>query len=429
MTLLDTDTATSEQTFPRHRLANGLQIVAQPMPGVESVALGYTIGAGARDERPNEAGISHFVESLGFQGTATRDVQQLTEAFEDIGATPGSGADTEFSSYAVSLLGRNLAPALELLTDVVRRPGFAEGEIPKARDRILQEIAQIEDEPMRKVLDLLRREYFKGHPLGNEVTGTADTVSATTRADLQNYWRRQYTAGNTILSVAGKVDFDALVRQVEDLCADWPSGGGTPMPPVPAPERHAVVLHKESTQQHIGIGFPAVPIVSDDYYAMALMITTLGGSMNSRLFLEVREKRSLAYGIGAYYTPLKEAGFVRVYAGTTPEKAHESVEVILNELTKLEQGGVTEDELRRAKTLLKSNVIMRSESSGARRRAIATQWWYEGRIRTLEEIRDEIDAVTTDQIKRLAASLGMTTNVVLTAIGPRSQEELTGGRI
>ena len=425
MTLLDT----SERTFPRHRLANGLQIVAQPMPGVESVALGFTIGAGARDERPEEAGVSHFVESLGFQGTATRDVQQLTEAFEDIGATPGSGADTEFSSYAVSVLGRNLAPALELLTDVVLHPGFAEDEVPKARDRILQEIAQIEDEPMRKVLDLLRREYFKGHPLGNEVTGTAETVSALARADLRSYWRRQYTAGNTILSVAGKVDFDQFTRQVEELCADWAAGEGAPMPPVPAPKRHAVVLHKESTQQHIGIGFPGVPVVSDDYYAMALMIATLGGSRNSRLFLEVREKRSLAYGIGAYYTPLKEAGFVRVYCGTTPEKAHQSVEVILDELAKLEQGGVTEDELRRAKTLLKSNVIMRSESTGARRRAIATSWWYEGRIRTLDEIRDAIDAVTTEGIKRLAGSLGMTTDVVLTAIGPRSEEELTGGRI
>jgi len=425
MTGLDT----SEQTFPRHRLANGLQIVAQPMPGVESVALGFTIGAGARNERPDEAGVSHFVESLAYQGTATRDVQALTEAFEDIGATPGSGADTEFSSYAVSVLGRNLAPALELLTDVVLHPGFAEGEVPKARDRILQEIAQIEDEPMRKVLDLLRREYFKGHPLGNEVTGTTETVSALARAGLQDYWRRRYTAGNTILSVAGKVDFDQFVRQAEELCQDWPAGEGSGIPPVPAPRRHAVVLHKESTQQHIGIGFPAVPIVSDDYYAMALMIATLGGSMNSRLFLEVREKRSLAYGIGAYYTPLKEAGFVRVYAGTTPEKADQSVAVILDELSKLEQGGVTEDELRRAKTLLKSNVIMRSESTGARRRAIATGWWYEGRIRTLDEIRNDIDAVTTDGIKRLAGSLGMTTNVVLTAIGPRSEEELTGGRI
>lgn len=420
---------TPEQLFPRHRLANGLQIVAQPMQGVESVALGYLIAAGGKDERPAEAGISHFVESLGYQGTANRSVQELTEAFEDIGAHPDSGAEVEFSSYSTTVLGRNLAPALELLTDVVLHPGFVPDEVPKARDRILQEIAQREDEPMRKVLDLLRREYFKGHPLGNDVIGTSETVAATSRDDLQAYWRRRYTAGNVILSVAGKVDFDELVRHAETLCAEWPDGHSAATPPVPAPQQRISVIHKESAQQHIGMGVPAVPVGSDDYYAMALLVATLGGSMNSRLFLEVREKRSLAYGIGAYFTPLKEAGFVRIYAGTVPEKADQTVAVILDELGKLERDGVTEEELDRAKTLLKSNVIMRSESTGVRRRAIATGWWYEGRIRTLEEIKNEIDAVTTDAVKRLAGSLGMTSHVVLTAIGPRSQEELTAGRL
>lgn len=419
----------SEQMFPRRRYANGLQLVAQPMEGVESVAIGYLVAAGARHEGAREAGISHFVESLGFQGTAERGVQELTEAFEDIGAHPGSSADSEFSSYSVSVLGRNLAPALELLTEVVLRPGFVPDEVPKARDRLLQEIAQVEDEPMRKVLDLARRDYFAGHPLGNDVLGTVESVSGITREDLQGYWRRRYTAGNTVLAVAGKLDFEAVARQVEQLCAAWPSGEDSASAPPPAPERRATVLHKETMQQHICISFPGLAVGHPDYYALSLMIATLGGSMNSRLFLEVREKRSLAYGVGAYFTPLKETGLVRVYAGTVPEKADETVRVILDELAKLEDGGVSEEELRRAKTLLKSNLIMRSESTSVRRRAIAASWWYEGRIRTLEDIKTRIDGVTTEGIKRLAASLGMTSTVVLTAIGPRSQEELTGGRI
>lgn len=419
----------AEQIFPRHRLANGLQIIAQPMEGVESVSLGYLIAAGARDERPHEAGISHFVESLGLQGTANRSIQELTEAFEELGASPDSSTETEFTSYAVSLLGRNLAPALALLTDVVLYPGLVADEVPKARDRILQEIAQLEDNPMRKVLDLLRREYFAGHPLGNDVLGSVETITSLTREDLQEYWRRQYTAGNVVLAVAGKLDFDALVRQAEDLCGAWPAGQSAPMPPVPAPQPHALVVPKESAQQHIGLGFPGVAVGSDDYYAMALLAVTLGGSMNSRLFHEVREKRSLAYGIGASFVALKQTGMVRIYAGTVPEKADQTVAVILHELGKLERDGVTGDELHRAKTLLKSNVIMRSESSAVRRRAIGTAWWYEGRVRTLEEIKRQIDAVTTEQIKRLAGSLGMTTNVVLTAIGPRSEEELRGGTI
>ncbi len=419
----------SEDLFPRHRLPNGLQIVTQPMRGVESVSLGYLIAAGGRDESPSEAGISHFVESLGYQGTTRRNVAELTEAFEEIGAHPDSGVETEFTSYSVSALGRNLAPALELLTDVVLHPGFVPDEVPKARDRILQEIAQLEDEPMRKVLDLLRRSYYRGHPLGNDVLGTVETVSALTRDDLAAYWSRRYTAGNVVLAAAGKLDFDSFVRQVEDLCGEWPAGQSTPPPAPPPPQRTVTVVAKESAQQHIGIGVPAVPIGHDDYYAMALAVATLGGSMNSRLFLEVREKRSLAYGIGAAFAPSKDSGYVRVYAGTVPEKADQTVAVILEELGKLERDGVTEDELRRAKTLLKSNVIMRSESTGVRRRAIATAWWYEGRIRTLEEIKNLIDAVTTEQIKRLMGSLGMTANVVLAAIGPRSGEELMSGKL
>ncbi len=418
---------TSETLFPRHRLANGLQIVAQPMEGVESVALGYTIVAGARDETLDESGISHFVESLGFQGTQTRSVQALTEAFEDIGAGTGSGAGTEFTSFSASLLGRNLEKAVELLTDVVLHPGFVEDEIPKARDRILQEIAQAEDEPMRKVLDLLRREYFRGHPLGNEVTGTTDSISSLTRTDLQTYWRRRYGAGAVLFSIAGKFDFDRVVAQIEDLCQDWPAGESEDMPAPPAPVKHAVVVHKDTQQQHIGIAVPAVGITSPDYYAVALMATTLGGSMNSRLFVEVREKRSLAYGVGAYFTPLRDVGMLQVYAGTVPEKADQTVQVVRDELGKLAVSGVTEDELRRSKTLLKSRVIMRSESSGARRGAIASGWLYERHIRTLDEIKDLIDQVTTEDIARVAASLGMTENIVLTAIGPRSREELLGG--
>ena len=419
----------SERVFPRRRYANGLTLVTQPMEGVESVAIGYLIAAGARTEGADEGGISHLVESLGLQGTQQRDVRALTEAFEEIGGHPGTSADTEFSSYSVSVLGRNLAPALELLTEVVLRPGFVPDEIPKARDRILQEIAQVEDEPMRKVLDLARREYFAGHPLGNDVLGSVESVSAMTREDLLGYWRRRYTAPNVVLSVAGKLDFEAVARQVEELCAGWPGGESAAPTPPPPPRRFATVLHKETVQQHLCLSCPGLPVGHPDYFALALMTATLGGSMNSRLFLEVREKRSLAYGVGAYFTPLKETGLLRVYAGTTPERAPETVRVIMDELSKMEAGGVTEEELRRAKTLLKSNLVMRSESTAVRRRAIAASWWYEGRLRTLEEIKALIDSVTTEQIAGMAAHLGLTSLVGLTAIGPRGGEELTGGRI
>lgn len=416
--------AGSADAFPTHRLANGLQIVGQPMAGVQSVALGFMVIAGARDETAAESGIAHFVESIAFQGTQHRDARALTEAFEEIGARYGASAGTEYTWYSAQVLGRNLAPALELLADVVRWPGFPSDEVPKVQSRLTQEIAQMEDQPMSLVGELMARTYFAGHPLGNSIHGTRETIAAIDRAALQSFWGRHYAPNRTILAVAGRVDFDAVVAQAERLLGDWPAGEPEPSLPPVAPARRLATLRRESNQQHIALACPAVTVTDPEYYTALIMGDILGGGMNSRLFEEVREKRGLAYGVGASISALKAHGLLRVYCGTTPEKAHESVRVITGELRRLADAGVTEDELRLAQTSLKSSIVMRNESTGARRTVIGTQWWMRGAVRTLAETRREIEAVTVERVDALARRLAMADNLTLVTIGPRPAEEL-----
>jgi len=412
--------------FPTHTLQNGLRIVAQPMNGVESFALGFCIATGARDEPPTEAGISHFIDGLAFQGTAQRGVRALTEAFEDLGARHDAGSSVELFWYTAQVLGRHLNEITPLLAEVVRQPRFDPEEAEKIRDRLLQELAQLEDEPMQKVFELLQSEFFFGHPYGNSPQGTEETIKRLQPEQIRAFWTQTHLPNNTIVAAAGKLDFDALVQAVEATCGDWGSGPILPLPAPPVFAPRVLVEQRESNQQHIGIGIPGVKVGDRDYYAVALLSTILGGTMNSRLFLEVREKRGLAYGVGASALSLRDAGMIRIYAGTVPPKAHETVQVIRDELRKLEQDGVQEEELERAKTVLKSNVIMRSESTRVRRNVIGASTWYEGRVRSLDEVRGLIEAVTCADVRAAAQRLGIGTQFTLAAIGPRSAEELLG---
>ncbi len=415
---------TANDPFPSHVLENGLRIVAQPMGGVESLAIGLCVATGSRDEQPGMEGITHFIDGLAFQGTTRRSVRDLTEAFEDLGARYDASAGTELFWYTALALGRDLESIVPLLVEVARYPLFDPGETEKVRDRQLQELAGLEDEPMQKVLDVLQREFFHGHPYGNSVLGNASAVKSISVQNLRARWQSSHHPNNTIFAAAGKLEFSRLVQAVDAACGDWSSGDIRPLPSVPTYVPRTAVLGRESNQQHIGIGVQGVPVGHTDYYATALLSTILGGSMNSRLFTEVREKRGLAYGVGAYPLSLRDAGMIRIYAGTVPQKAHETVQVTLAELRKLEESGVRDDELERAKIVLKSRVIMAGENTRVRRNAIGSSLWYEGRVRTLDEIRDLIDAVTVDQIAAVARRLQISSQFTLAAIGPCTAEEL-----
>jgi predicted Zn-dependent peptidase len=246
------------------------------------------------------------------------------------------------------------------------------------------------------------------------------------RADLQDFWRARYQPNVTLFAVAGKLDWDHVVDQVEALFGDW-QGSATPSPEQhPAPQPRITLEHQDGKQEHLALMFPFPSYTDPDYYAAQIVSEALGGNMASRLFVEVREKRGLVYGINAGLSSNKYLGAMNIYAGTTPEQGHECLQVIVNELRRLQQDGITVDELERAKVQLKSENVMRGEGSGARMGAIARSWWYERKLRTIQEVKEAIDAVSQEQVLEVLRRFSPLDPLAVAAIGPLTQDELVG---
>ncbi|HEX6509939.1 MAG TPA: pitrilysin family protein [Chloroflexota bacterium] len=413
--------------FLTERLDSGIQVVGQPMAGVESAALGFLFGAGARDETPDAYGVTHLVEQMLFRGTETMDVRQISETFDSLGVSYDSSAGVEMTLVSAVLIGNRLPPALELLAACVRSPSFPRDLLDSAKALQIQELRQREDRPAQRVMEELRRHFFAGSPIAHDVLGTEPTIASMSREVLVDYWRSRYTASNMLISVAGNFDWQAVISQLQTLTAGWPVGTGRSRIETPQPHAGVTVIMKDATQENIGFAFPAVSVADPRYYVAALVAQALGGSSHSRLFQEVREKRGLAYAVQARYDGLEMTGMTRVYVGTSAERAHESVEVVLDELRNLEAAGLTEDELRLSKTRLKSQLVMRSESTLARMASNLRSWWFEGQLHSLDEVRERIDAVTLDEVAEFVQTLGITQNLAAVALGPRSEDELFGG--
>lgn len=408
-------------------LESGVQVVGQPMQGVESAAIGILIGTGARDEQPDEYGISHFTEQTLFRGTEHLDSRQLSDRLDSLGISYDSSAGLEMTLVSAVMVGDRIPAAIDLLADVVRFPAFPSDAIESVRTLALQELRQREDQPAQLVMDTLRQKLFAGSPLSHDVLGTQESIQSLQRDDLLRYWESRYTANNMIISIAGKFDWDATVEQLARVTASWPQGTGRMAMEPPATRVGVTVSERETTQENIGFAFPGLSVTDPHYYAAALVSQALGGSSNSRLFREVRDKRGLAYAVQSRFDGLEKTGLFRIYVGTSAERAHESVEVVIDELRKLEAGGITADELILSKTRLKSQMVMRSESTSGRMASNLRSWWYEGRLRGLAEISQRIDHVTVDETLNVLQSLHIIDNLNAAALGPRSEDELFGG--
>lgn len=407
-------------------LESGVQVVGQPMQGVESAAIGILIGTGARDEEPNEYGISHFTEQTLFRGTEHLDSRQLSDRLDSLGISYDSSAGLEMTLVSAVMVGDRIPAAIDLLADVVRFPAFPSDAIESVRTLSLQELRQREDQPAQLVMDTLRQKLFAGSPISHDVLGTQENIQSLQRADLLRYWKSRYTANNMIISIAGNFDWEATIDQLARITASWPLGAGRMVMQAPATHVGVTVVQRDTTQENIGFGFPGLSVTDPHYYAAALLSQALGGSSNSRLFREVRDKRGLAYAVQSRFDGLEKTGLFRIYVGTSAERAHESVEVVLDELNKLEASGISADELALSKTRLKSQMVMRSESTSGRMAANLRSWWYEGRLRGLAEISERVDHVTVGEILNVLQSLHITDNINVAALGPRSEDELFG---
>ncbi len=409
-----------------HTFANGLQMVGQRMPSLASVTFGIQFAGGLKDEPEAKIGLTHLLSDMLFQGTTHRTVRQLTEDFEAIGARRGGETSNEFSRYSAQIVGNRLDRALELMADVVRYPAFPLDEFSQMRKVQLQEIRRRDDEPMRRIFDLVRERFYVGTTLGRRGLGFQETVESLEPDDLHTFYRAWYQPQGALIAIAGNFDWDAVVSRVDALFGDWTGAPPTAEPQQPNPLPAVNIEVHDGTQEHIGMAFPFPKYGDPDYYAASVVSEIFGGGMTSRLFREVREKRGLVYSVASIFAPNGIYGAEFLYAGTTPEKSPETVRVMLDELRRLGSDGVSQDELDRAKVQLKSELVMRGESSSARASAIARSWWFEQRIITIQALKEAIDSVTREQILGLLRRFPTTQPLVVAAIGPRSEEELIG---
>lgn len=406
--------------FRRTTLDNGLRVVTTTMPTARSVSTAFFVGVGARHEHERIQGASHFVEHMLFKGTRSRPTaKDVSVSIEQLGGILNAETGKEVTVYWDKLSQRHWSTSIELLADVLRNSLFAPEEVEKERAVIVEELSMLFDSPVDWVHLLIDEAVWGDHPLGRDVGGTRESVQAMSRADLVGYVERCYSPDNTVVAVAGPIEHEEIVGRVRELLDEWSPRPPVPWEPVPGEQIGPKFLMKtkDTEQAHVCLALPGVSYVDRDRYAFDLLNVILGEGMSSRLFLELREKRGLAYDVHSYVNRFRDTGSLVIYAGVEPGRAINTVETTLEELDKL-RGGVPGDEIGRAKDFWKGRMELRLEETRSLASWLGSQELLLDRIYTLEEVVTQIDVVTPDDLVRVANRYFDRAQVNLAVIGP-----------
>jgi predicted Zn-dependent peptidase len=392
----------TEPRIRRETLANGLRLVTEAMPHVRSVSIGVWLTRGSRHEPADHAGIAHFVEHMLFKGTTTRSAEDIAQQVDSIGGQLDAFTSKEYAGYYVKVLDEHLPLAIDILTDLVSRPVFAPEDIEREQKVVLEEIKMVEDTPDDLVHEIFAEAFWSGHPLGRPILGTPASVSALDQATLRQYFRDAYVARNFVVVAVGNLDHDRVKPLIEQAFAATEVEGSpiADRPPTIAPA--VQIRHKELEQSHVCLGSAGLPQNHPDRYAAYALNTVLGGSMSSRLFQNVREKRGLAYAVFSSLSAYQDAGALNIYAGCSNDVVTELVDVVVAEIRRLRDEPVPADELRRAKDHLKGSLMLNLESTSSRMSHLARQEIYRDRADTLDEMLSAIEQVTAADVQRLA---------------------------
>ena len=408
-------------------LANGFRVVSERMPSLASAAVGVWVEAGARHEREDENGIAHFLEHMAFKGTARRSAQAIAEEIEDVGGYLNAYTSRERTAYYARVLEEDVPLAVDLLADILRNPALAQGEIEVERGVILQEIGQVHDTPDDLIFDWLQETAYPAQPMGRAILGLPERIRRLGRDDLGRFIGRHYRPGRMMLSAAGAVDHDRLVRLAESAFGDMEAGHAEPVEPARfrGGERREV---KPLEQAHFALALDAPGYRESDYYAAQIAATALGGGMSSRLFQEARERRGLCYSIFAQCSSWIDSGLLMIYAGTGGPELRGLIELTADELRRAADG-LTEAEVARARAQIRAGLVMGLESPSARAERMAGMLSIWGRVPPLEESVAAIEAVGVPEARAAVARFAASAPA-LALLGPvegaGSLEELAG---
>jgi predicted Zn-dependent peptidase len=418
MTASSAQSARAEQNFYVDKLENGLQILGQRMPDLESVSVCFFVRTGARDEHdPALYGVSHFLEHMVFKGTAHRDTEQITLDFNRMGAEFNAFTSLEQTVFYTRVLREYLPDAVDLLSDMMR-PRLNADDFNVERNVIIEEIARSEDVPTGQAYRRLMQTYYKGASLGHDVLGTRESISEMTVEQMRAYHTRRYDANNLILAVAGNFEWDELRALAAEKCGGWQSGEmGRETAPFTPTGAETIIVKPQQKQQIVLLAWPSVSVQDDDLYAAYLAMMTLGDGTGSRLFWNIYQK-GLAETAVASLSPMDGTGMSVAFVSTTPDQAPGVLELLRAELKSLQTDGVHEDELRRAKDKLVSRTVLDGDSAFSRMQDLAYTWAAKAEVRSIQDEIAEIEAVTLADVRRVLDRFPCTAHHVLTTYGP-----------
>ncbi len=402
----------------REVLGNGIRLLTESMPHVRSVSVGVWLTRGSRHEPEAQGGMAHFVEHMLFKGTETRSAEDIAQEVDSIGGQLDAFTSKEYAGYYIKVLDEHLPRALDVLSDVVQHPAFDPDDIEREKKVILEEIKMVEDTPDDLVHELFTQGFWPEHPLGRPILGTPETIDALTEAVLRDYFRRVYNAGNFVISAVGNLEHARVRELVERAFAGIAEDGdaAVDLPPAAAPAFE--VRAKELEQSHICLGTSGYSQSHDDRYVSYVLNTLLGGSMSSRLFQNIREKRGLAYSVFSGLAAYRDAGALTIYAGCANEAVGEVIDLTVEELRGVKSAPAPEGELRRAKDHLKGSLMLSLENTASRMSHLARQEIYFDRHFGLDETLAGVEQVTALDVERVANDLFSDGALAGTVLGP-----------
>jgi predicted Zn-dependent peptidase len=407
------------QKYVLSELESGERVISERVPSVRSVALGFWIGAGSRDETEAKAGVSHFIEHLLFKGSSAYNAQQIAEIFDGLGGELNAATSREHTMVYARVPDAHVQTALNVITDMVFAPVFA--DLDAEREVVLEEIAMYEDTPQELVHDLFSEAVFGRHALGRPVIGTADVISSVTRRVLTTYHRQMYAAGNVVIAAAGNIEHNKLVRMLQRAQSQQrPQTGGPRVrrPLVKAPPPGFRFAKKDTEQYHVCVGAPGIARSDRRRFAASILDSILGGSASSRLFQEIREKRGMAYSVYSFASQYTDTGLVGVYVGTREENLAPCLEIAAEQLADIADRNLHPDEVSRAKENLKGRIMLSMESTSNRMSRLGKSLITDTELLSFERIIAEIEAVEPDEVSELAGLLFAPERLSISGIGP-----------
>lgn len=407
----------SNSPVVRDTLDNGLRILTEQMNQVRSVSIGVWLTRGSRHETADRGGIAHFVEHMLFKGTHSRTAEDIAQAIDSIGGQLDAFTAKEYASYYIKVLDEHLPLALDILSDIVLNPAFDPEDVEREKKVVLEEIKMVEDTPDDLVHEIFTQGFWEDHPLGRPILGTRDTVESFTADSLRAYFTDAYTPRNLIVSAVGNLQHDHVRRLVEERFGHLSSSGEPLVEVAPNVVPKVLIRNKELEQSHVCVGTPSYQQDHRDRHAAYVLNTLLGGSMSSRLFQNIREKRGLAYAVFSGLSAYRDAGSFTIYAGCANEAVGQVVDLVVDELRAVKQAPVPAAELQRSKDHLKGSLMLGLENTASRMSHVARQEIYFGRQVGLDETLQGIEQVTQEDLQRVSADLFQSGTLSATVLG------------